>query len=100
MLPNHGASPAPWEMGRLGDDDDCDVQHDDDTADGETEAVNPYGTAEVLRCSYSDLHGIIKPTKPQVVATVGSERSSDEVETDAKRVEEELLSATPPSQDF
>ena len=49
---------------------------------------------------YADLCGTTKPTKSQMMATDESERSSDEAETDAKRVEEELLSATPPAQDF
>ena len=87
-------------MDGLGDGDDDDVQHHDDTADGVTEAVNPYGTAEVLRCLYADLYGTTKPTKSQMMATNESERSPDEVEANAKRVEEELLSATPPAQDF
>ena len=93
LSPNHGASPAPEEMDGLDDDDDDDVQHDGDSANGGAEAANPYGKTEVLRCSYLDLQDTIKPTKSQMMATDGSERSSDEVKTDGKRVEEKLLSA-------
>ena len=100
MPPNHGSSPAPEEMDGLGDDDDGEVQHDDDTADGDTGTVNPNGTAEMMQCLYADFYGNTKPTKAQMMATVERARSSTEVEADAKRVEEELLGATPPPQDF
>ena len=82
-------------------DDDC-GQHDDDTADGEAGTATPNGTVEVLKCLYANLYGITKPTKAQMMAVGERERSSSDVEADAKRVEveEKLLSATPPAQDF
>ena len=67
---------------------------------GEAGTASPNGTAEVLKCLYADLYGTMKPAKAQMMAVGERERSSSDVEADAKRVEEKLLSATPPAQDF
>ena len=72
----------------------------DDTAGGEAGTATTNGTVEVLKCPYANLYGITKPTKAQMMAVGERERSSSDVEADAKRVEEKLLSATPPAQDF
>ena len=87
-------------MDGLGDGDGDFGQYDDDEEYGEDGKPHPYGTAEVLKCLYADFYGTTKPTKAQTMAVGEHERSPSEVEADAKRVEEELLSATPPAQDF
>ena len=69
-------------------------------ADGEAGKPSPNGTTEVPKCLYADLYGNVKPTKAQMMVVGERERSSSEVEADAKRVEEQLLSATPSAQDF
>ena len=100
LPPNVGAAPAPEGMDGLDDDDDDSQQHDDDAADVKAGTATSNGTAEVLKCLYADLYGTTKPTKAQMMVVGERERSSSEVEADAKRVEEELPSATPPAQDF
>ena len=90
----------PEEMDGLDDDDDDSEKHVDDAPDGEARTAAPNGTAEVLKCLYADLYVTTKPAKAQMMAAGERERSSSEVEADAGRVEEELLSAKPPAQDF
>ena len=87
-------------MDGLDDDDDYFEQHDDDAAYGEDGKPHPYGTAEVLKCLYADLYGNVKSTTAQMMVEGERERSSSEIEADAKRVEEKLLTATPSPQDF
>ena len=100
LPPNAEAAPAPEVMDGLDDDDDDFEQHDDGAVDGEAGKASPNGTAEVLKCLYADLYGNAKPTKAQMMVVGERERSSSEVEADAKRVKEQLLSATPSAQDF
>ena len=87
-------------MDGLDDDDDDFEQHDDDAADREAGKLSPNGTVEVLKYLYADLYGNVKPTKAQMVVEGERERTSSEIEADAKRVEEQLLNATPSAQDF
>jgi hypothetical protein len=87
-------------MDGLDDGDDNFEQHDDDAEYGEDGKPHPYGTAEVLKCLYADLYGNVEPTTAQMMVESARERSSSEIEADAKRVEEELLTDTPSPQDF
>ena len=75
------------------------MSHNDEE-DGEGGESHLYGTAEILKCLYANLHGNVKPTKAQMMVEDGCERTSSEIEADAQRVEEQLLTATPSPQDF
>ena len=100
LPPGHGATPTPEEMDGLDDDDDDFGQHDDDAEYGEDGMSHPHGTAEVLKCLYADLYGNVEPTTAQMMVEGERERSPSEIEADAKRVEEKLLTATLSPQDF
>ena len=49
---------------------------------------------------YANLVANKKPTKAQMTAEGERVRTSSETEADAQRVEERLLTSTPPPQDF
>ena len=100
LPPGHGAASAPEEMDGLGDDDGDFGQYNDVEEYGEDGKPHPYGTAEVLKCLYADLYGNVKPTTTQMMVEGERERSPSEIEADAKRVEEKLLTATLSPQDF
>ena len=70
---------------------------EDDEASGQTSA---HGTATVMKSLYENLFGNAKPTKAQIMGGSASERTPSEVESDARRLEEQLLDSTPPAQDF
>ena len=97
----HGAAPTPEEMDGLDSDDEpCFGQNFDDEEAEEDGQDRAHGIADVLKCSYEDLHGIEKPTEAQMAVGGECERTAAEVEADAQRLEEQLLTVTPPSQDF
>ena len=88
-------------MDGLDDDDELHFeQHADDEDDGEDGQPHPYGTAKVLKCLYANLYGNVKPTKAQMMVEGERERTSSEIEADAQRVKERVLTSTPPPQDF
>ena len=70
---------------------------EDDEATGQTSA---HGTATVMKSLYENLFGNAKPTKAQIMDGSASEHAPSEVESDARRLEEQLLDSTPPPQDF
>ena len=100
--PGHvGMPPTPEAMDGLDDDDELYFEpYTDEVDDGKGGQRNPRGTAEMLQCFYENLFGNEKPTKAQVTVEGARERTSSEIEEDAQRVEEQLLSLTPPPQDF
>jgi hypothetical protein len=69
----------------------------DDEVDGQT---STHGTATVMKSLYENLFGNANPTKAQIMGGSASERTPSEVESDARRLEEQLLDSTPPAQDF
>ena len=100
--PGHvGMPPTPEAMAGRDDDEELHFEpYTDDVDTGEDGQLNPHGTAEVLQCLYVNLFGNEKPTKAQMMVGGARERTSSEIEEDAQRVEEQLLSLTPPPQDF
>ena len=101
LPPGHGAGPTPEDMDGLDSDEKLYFkQHFDEEEVGEDAQPHPYGTADVLKCLYANLYGNEKPTKAQMMAGGERERTSSEIEADAQRVEEKLLTATPSPQDF
>ena len=54
----------------------------------------------IKKCLYAKLFGNEKPTKPQMMAQGERAIASSEIEEDAQRVEERLLTSTPSPQDF
>ena len=101
LPPGHGGGPTPEEMDGLYNDEELYFEPlvDGEEA-GEDGQPNPHGTAEALKCLYANLYGNEKPTKAQMMAEGERVRMSSEVEADAERVEERLLTSTPSPQDF
>ena len=62
--------------------------------------LSPHGTAKVMKSLYENLFGNAKPTKAQMMGGGARERTPSEVESDAQRLEEQLLASTPSPQDF
>ena len=73
------------------------ARDEDDEVSGQTSA---HGTATVMKSLYENLFGNAKPTKAQTTGGGASERTPSEVESDARRLEEQLLASTPSTQDF
>ena len=65
--------------------------------DGQT---STHGTATVMKSLHENLFGNAKPTKAQMTGGGARERTPSEVESDAQRLEEQLLASTPSTQDF
>ena len=53
-----------------------------------------------MKSLYENLFGNAKPTKAQMTGGGARERTPSEVESDAQRLEEQLLDSTPSTQDF
>ena len=101
QLPNNSGMP-PVAEAMDGSEDGYELffeqaRDEDDEASGQTSA---HGTATVMKSLYENLFGNANPTKAQIMGGGASERTPSEVESDARRLEEQLLDSTPPAQDF
>ena len=82
------------------DDESRSVQNSDNEKTEDDGQHCTHGTAVVLRCTYDDLHGTETLTEAQLAVGGERERTAAEVEVDAQRLEERLLTVVPSSQDF
>ena len=98
---NTGMTPAPEMMD--GRDDDYVLFNEQVIRvenDGVSDQTNEHGTATVMKSLYENLFGNANPAKAQMKGGGARERSPSEVESDAQRIEEQLLDSTPSTQDF
>ena len=98
---NTGMTPAPEMMD--GRDDDYVLFNEQVIRvenDGVSDQANEHGTATVMKSLYENLFGNADPAKAQMKGGGARERSPSEAESDAQRIEEQLLDSTPSTQDF
>ena len=67
---------------------------------GKNGQPNLHKTATLMECLYAHLVANKPPAKAPLTAEGTRERTSSEIEEDARRVEERLLASTPSPQDF
>ena len=98
---NSGMPPVPEAMDGREDAEELFFEQFTRVVDAEVDGQpSPHGTATVMKSLYENLFGNAKPTKAQMTGGGASERTPSEVESDARRLEEQLLDSTPPAQDF
>ena len=98
---NSGMPPVPEAMDGREDAEELLFEQFSLDVDAEVDGqLSPHGTAEVPKSLYGNLFGNAEPTKAQMMGGGARERTPSEVESDAQRLEEQLLASTPSAQDF
>ena len=98
---NVGMPPSPEAMDGREDAEELFFEQCSLNVDAEVDGqLSPHGTAKVMKSLYENLFGNANPTKAQMMGGGARERTPSEVESDAQRLEEQLLASTPSAQDF
>ena len=98
---NSGMPPSPEAMDGREDAEELFFEQCSLDVDAEVDGqLSPHGTAKVMTSLYENLFGNANPTKAQMMGGGARERTPSEVESDAQRLEEQLLASTPSAQDF